>query len=403
VAAALFRRSELIHNAGMSEATGRMQPLAFLDATRGLAILLVVLVHVGQRFPGTGPVHLLSNMGQLGVQLFFVASGYTMSLSNERRGGESAPVLSFYLRRFFRIAPLYYVGILFFAGLQLARFHEPGPFTAGNVLSNAAFIHGFIPAANNTIVPGGWSIGAEMAFYAAFPLLTAAARGKASCLLAMFGAAVGINLLVQLQWGALENNSFRYFNLLNQLPAFLAGMFVYAAPRTLPALPAFALSASLLAVCAYMWEAGGLAFACMPALSGTAFAFLLVWLRSLTAPSRLLTALGKASFSIYIFHFALIAPVALAVRPLPAPPDVQLLTGFLVVTSAAYVVARLSLKWIETPGIQLGQGLVDRLQSRRVDPLRRFSQCTRLAGCRTPPRTTQEQAAGVARRAHLKK
>ena len=86
-----------------------------LDLLRGVAILLVVLAHCSQS--ATGAVPGLSSFaekyGELGVQLFFIVSGYTMMLTF---GGKVDPaaIRSFYLRRVFRIVPLFWIAIVFY-------------------------------------------------------------------------------------------------------------------------------------------------------------------------------------------------------------------------------------------------------------------------------------------------
>ena len=87
--------------------------LKFIDSIRGVAILMVILVHTAQRISGLGVLASTITMyGQMGVQLFFIASAYTLCLSSQRRANETLPYIKFGIRRFFRIAPAYYSGIL---------------------------------------------------------------------------------------------------------------------------------------------------------------------------------------------------------------------------------------------------------------------------------------------------
>jgi len=84
-----------------------------LDVLRGAAILLVVLVHCAHAatsiVPGLNSFAM--HYGELGVQLFFIVSGYTMMLTFGDRVDLPA-ARSFYIRRVFRIVPLFWVAIL---------------------------------------------------------------------------------------------------------------------------------------------------------------------------------------------------------------------------------------------------------------------------------------------------
>ena len=88
------------------------QKLDYIDAVRGWAILLVITHHVGSMFPEMPyPVKKLTNFGWHGVQLFFLASALTLLMSWHRaRVHDGVFVGSFFVRRFLRIAPMYYAG-----------------------------------------------------------------------------------------------------------------------------------------------------------------------------------------------------------------------------------------------------------------------------------------------------
>src|SRR4051812_26086677 len=93
--------------------------LSYIDALRGIAVLFVISVHHGMVFRQLPLVQSISGFGQMGVQLFFVASAYTLCLSASRR---AEPTKNFYLRRFFRIAPLYYFAIVLYATVAYTLF-----------------------------------------------------------------------------------------------------------------------------------------------------------------------------------------------------------------------------------------------------------------------------------------
>lgn len=146
--------------------------LDFIDSIRGVAILMVILTHVAPVVPDL-PAWLASValFGRFGVQLFFIASAYTLCLSADRKFGRPGALRAYAIHRYLRIAPVYYLAIPLYAlvgavvlASRSGALAVPEQYTWMNVLSNLTFTHGLYPPANNTIVPGGWSIGTEMLF-----------------------------------------------------------------------------------------------------------------------------------------------------------------------------------------------------------------------------------------------
>jgi peptidoglycan/LPS O-acetylase OafA/YrhL len=78
-----------------------LRHVAYLDGWRGLAIIAVLIAHFGPKSTAW--------MGALGVQLFFVLSGYLM-------GGllfiKNVPLTDFFARRFSRVVPTFLLFIL---------------------------------------------------------------------------------------------------------------------------------------------------------------------------------------------------------------------------------------------------------------------------------------------------
>lgn len=143
--------------------------LGYIDALRGYAILLVIFAHTGQMYPLHYPGFLknIIDFGPRGVQLFFIVSALTLFLTTEKRFvTDRRPILSFFIRRFFRIAPLFYCGLIFY------NLSGNNNVTVDGVISNLFFIDAINPTWQSLhLVPGSWSISAEMLFYLIFPLL----------------------------------------------------------------------------------------------------------------------------------------------------------------------------------------------------------------------------------------
>src|SRR5579872_2655088 len=100
----------------MSEISNPPKHFDYIDALRGYAILMVIAVHTSQAFPDL-PIELFKvfAQGARGVQLFFVTSALTLSMSWVARNEGAS---EFYTRRIFRIAPMFWVAIIFFVWLN---------------------------------------------------------------------------------------------------------------------------------------------------------------------------------------------------------------------------------------------------------------------------------------------
>ncbi len=100
--------------------------IAELDGLRGLAILLVILCHyIGNpdhTALGFWPHRFLLafSAGWSGVDLFFVLSGFQIGGSFLEARGAPHYFRAFYMRRVFRILPIYYFWTLLFAATVIA-------------------------------------------------------------------------------------------------------------------------------------------------------------------------------------------------------------------------------------------------------------------------------------------
>lgn len=146
-----------------------------LDLLRGLAIAMVVLTHCSHTAASAIPGlrFFSSHYGELGVQLFFIVSGYTMMLTFGDKV-DSASTRSFYIRRIFRIAPLFWAAIAFYLMMPTdpdQKMWAPDGIGTHEIVLTFLFLHWTSVTAFNSVVPGGWSIAVEMQFYLLFPLL----------------------------------------------------------------------------------------------------------------------------------------------------------------------------------------------------------------------------------------
>lgn len=363
------------------------QRLDYMNVARGCAILMIILVHTAQAVPGLSFLaYAIAQCGQFGVQFFFVISAYTLCLSFENRLDERKPIFYFYIRRFFRVAPLYYVAIMFyFLFFTLKRFYLTGnvssfePYSIQNVLANVFLIHGFVPSANNNIVPGGWSIGTEMAFYLVFPFLFALLKTGAIGRIKKVCAAIVLVFIVNLFFQSLANeyssigidgSDFLYFNIINQFPVFLLGILIYfftsegrGRNLQIPGIYLAGLGIVFSLVAVYALSSGmPLMRAVIPIISGLSFFFFVLFLRKINAGNIFFSRIGIYSFSMYVFHFIFVwgavPQIAKRLNKIISP-DITLIFSFLIVVGLTYLVAIVTEKNIEKKGMSFGKHLID--------------------------------------------
>src|SRR5262249_16377975 len=103
-----------------------------------------------------------------GVQLFFMVSALTLLTIYT---GPKFSYSEFMTRRFFRIAPAFYLAAIYtlIFPFNVVAHHDSA--TWQNIAATFLFIHSWFPETVHPIVPGGWSIGVEMMFYLSFPLV----------------------------------------------------------------------------------------------------------------------------------------------------------------------------------------------------------------------------------------
>lgn len=351
--------------------------LGFVDRLRGIAILMVIAMHYLQVF-ASPVVRDWNEIGQIGVQLLFVVSAFTLCLSADNRRDEPQRLWAYAVRRYFRIAPVYYVGILFYWWLFTAS-GEGAPYTLRNVLANVFLVHGLVPEANNNVVPGGWTIATEVLFYAAFPLLypLLEAAWKRWGNRALAGA-FALSLLVAIGWQLnfhatygkwLPNNGFAYGSFVNQLPVFVAGMAWYLAawrgggftprPGRDLALAAVFFAACWLILGLELIPFGGI----LPSLAAIAWVLFGNVLRGQGAEGGWLGQIGRVSYSLYLIHFAMVwRPSAWLLASVADVPYAQLalmVPLYVLEVALLYPIARLVWRFVEQPGNRLGQAVID--------------------------------------------
>jgi peptidoglycan/LPS O-acetylase OafA/YrhL len=143
-----------------------------IDGLRALAVIAVILNHTRSEWLPSG---------YLGVDIFFVISGFVITSSLLARGREGASefFLGFYARRFKRILPALVLFVLI-AGAAIAYFSPGGPSIRTGIaalfgLANMYLFHEAVDyfgrASEMNIFTHMWSLGVEEQFYFLYPLL----------------------------------------------------------------------------------------------------------------------------------------------------------------------------------------------------------------------------------------
>lgn len=300
-----------------------------------------------------------------GVDVFFVISGFLIGRILLRRSDERGFLQVFYVRRFFRIIPLYFLIIcLFFIGRSLLGLTIGHPDSAIPLWSYFIFINNFFGAMGvQEVVEYGpyWSLAIEEQFYLSSAVLAFFLKRRGVVLLAvLFVAAslitrtavflniidigtwqftlghadpIGIGLLVA---AALENQMASQFLSRHLRFVGFAGVFCFVA---------FLFTSQLVA--------GGFIGLDIFLISLTVACWIVH--KSLGNPSSWLSTsvlrrVGEMSFSLYIIHEGWRFYAALIAGVAGIPLAVELLLSF----AFLLVVCRLLWLYVESPLIALG-------------------------------------------------
>lgn len=151
--------------------------LTGLDSLRGLAATMIIFFHVlflggySEKIALTPVVSKLD----IGVRLFYALSAFSLFYGYERKiDKDKNGMRDFYIGRFFRIAPLFYLCIFFYMFALPLLYNADVAIT--DILLNITFVFGLLPGKQESIVWAGWSIGVEWIFYFIFPLIVILSR-----------------------------------------------------------------------------------------------------------------------------------------------------------------------------------------------------------------------------------
>jgi peptidoglycan/LPS O-acetylase OafA/YrhL len=340
-----------------------------LDGLRGIAILMVIPTHTWTGRVGALSIYEASGalpnsfilpywMDKIGssavhgVTLFFVVSAFTLTV--RFAGDHEANIRHYALRRVARIGPAYWLAaICYAAALGLGpRYGAPDGMDVHDVAIAAMFGSAWLDSAAGAVVPGGWSISCEVAFYVALPVILWVTRYRLWHTLALTGIlAVTAQVLARHEIVAYSHPAM-------QAPVFLCGiataitamrfrfsrhdgvaiLFFVAAFAAVPFSPI-----------ANWYIQGHFQFAGLAAIG--------VALAAQHPPGfltfRLIRRIGELSYSMYLLQFAILWP-SLYVSELLLPGDrwQTLMCHFVLTTGVTFACACITHRFIEQPAIR---------------------------------------------------
>ena len=318
----------------------------------------------------------VSNLG-LGVHLFFIISTFSLMHSYDEISKKKGWMFSYAIKRFFRIAPMFYLLILYNYG----NFVTSLPI--GRVAANIAFVFNFFPKSSKSIVWAGWTIGVEMPVYAILPFVIHKFRRLwLSISLTVVAFAVSIVSRLLIADSSLPDD-YAYFSFVGNIGVFAAGAMAHHLVK------AKAIKGLLLKAIATGSLVGLLALAIIPGrvnsigpslevlLWSTPLSLLCIW--QAVQPSRLLASfpmqwIGERSFSVYLLHPFIVYQLW------KAGVYEQIYSVFHLFGSWAYVLcvattisvvllaSAITYSLVERPGQKLGNALIRFMYQRQSKP-----------------------------------
>lgn len=211
-----------------------------LDGLRGIAILLVMWFHTscyasGQCFsfqpiddPLTGWEHnyyILSLLGQTGVDLFFVISGFLITailLDTKENPGR---LKNFYIRRSLRIFPLYF--FVLFSYLFIYSWLGSSEIELKNVLTHVFYVQNWslnFPGADFALLGHTWSLAVEEQFYLIWPvLLYALLRLEKKEMIITCCSLIAVSWLSRFYLADIGHEKLAYTSTLSRMDALILG------------------------------------------------------------------------------------------------------------------------------------------------------------------------------------
>ena len=334
--------------------------LEWLDELRGIAALSVMFIHYDHLLRSLESRPFLIESLARGVQLFYVLSGYILYKLYSMQIGDWTAYRRFIVRRFFRVAPLFYFMTLI--GLVVPYQEVPDPII-NSVLHFLILPFGFFPKYIGSMIGIEWSIYVECWFYALFPLIVASYKRNPAAALGIASAiSLAQSAAVFMAGSDVAMRTYYYLQPTTQLMFFMLGIALAdraqhgSAKRVSPVWFYLGILATLIAP--YLVRSSTV----QVYLSAISLALMVASYSSVPRPAwlrSLLLWVGTRSYSLYLIHLPLLM---LTDFFFPSRGTGVVVWGAQVLLALS--IAAMSWKLVEAPGIAFGRRLLSSSASR---------------------------------------
>lgn len=354
-----------------------------IDILRGTAVSVVVLYHFYALLDlhGHSMYPIVYILGQLGVPLFFVISGYLIYRSIDysvHSQGTLNGLKHYTLHRLFRILPAYYVNlfIVFMMAYFLSNYMNDWSygFLLKQILSHLTFTPFFIYQTSGLGINGAyWTLGIEMIWYILAPLMLFFIKKERYFILLFL---LSMTYLLALDLGYLntllgiEKSAANYlalmfywsFQIYGQLIYFIAGIWIYKYTFVHTnihkglLLIMVSLVLSLFVYTFLLKEVlDSFTLRNIVTLISSALLFILLFRQEIKMLSWL-SWIGKISYSMYLWHM----PILFLIKHYVLPLHYSMYFIVFIFVSLLFMISSLSYYYIEEGGFSLRKK-VDRL------------------------------------------
>jgi peptidoglycan/LPS O-acetylase OafA/YrhL len=349
-----------------------------IDALRGLAALYIFAYHLvliprPNLTVSTLLLPIILN-GFTGVTLFFLLSGFTLCLKSKGYCWDRYSILSFYIKRLFRIIPLYYLLLIVIAEYSWGWFgflrNKIG------IIAYVTLSYNLFPPFQQGLVWASWFLGVQMLFYWLFPVMhrfiNSQRRALMFVVLSVFLGSMYSYTIDKIHIIRFDKVDLIYYSWVYQLQVFAIGLlvfFIYDSNMLSNKKKSRSVGTILLVV-------GLIGWILMVIFKEQLPIHKTLWLRSsiygaivlglllrpiLFITNRIILFYGKISYSLYLNHPIIIyffSPLYHSVYSLGYSNGIHFLICLTITIIPLTFVSYLTYRFIEVPGIKLGKKII---------------------------------------------